>query len=74
MEVGSRDEQNKELQPDLEQEPSVEPTEEKDPVDEKIEDFIEEVANRPDLKQAGGILAALAAIAAMVLLFVESCS
>ena len=64
------DEQNKELRPDTEHEPEKVA----DPIDEKIDNFLEEVANRPDIKQAGGLLAIMAAIAAVVLLVVEACS
>ena len=64
------DEQNKELRPETENEPK----QEVDPIDEKIDNFLEEVANKPDIKQAGGLLAIMAAIAAVVLLVIEACS
>ena len=64
------DEQNKELRPDTENEPKTEV----DPIDEKIDNFLEEVANKPDIKQAGGLVCIMAAIAAVVLLVIEACS
>ena len=71
MEVGSMaDEQNKELRPDTEQEPKTEV----DPIDEKIDNFLEEVVNKPDIKQAGGLIGIMIAIAAAVLLVIEACN
>ena len=71
MEVGSMaDEQNKELRPDTENEPKTEV----DPIDEKIDNFLEEVVNKPDIKQAGGLIGIMIAIAAAVLLVIEACN
>lgn len=64
------DEQNKELRPDTEQEPKTEV----DPIDEKIDNFLEEVVNKPDIKQAGGLIGIMIAIAAAVLLVIEACN
>lgn len=64
------DEQNKELRPDTENE-SEKAT---DPIDEQINNFLEEVINRPDVKQAGGLIGIMIAIAAVVLLIIESCN
>ena len=71
MGVGSMaDEQNKELRPDTENEPKTEV----DPIDEKIDNFLEEVVNKPNIKQAGGLIGIMIAIAAAVLLVIEACN